>query len=313
MSDESDNPEAFHDGEQALQSQFGVRDQMAEIGRANIRPFMPDQHRAFYAQLPFAAFGAVGEDGRVWASLLGHAPGFIASPDPQHLTIAAWPQADDPLGEGLMAGRRIGLLGIELHTRRRNRANGRVVAPLPGQGFGIAIAQSFGNCPQYIWPRVPGAAAPEAPAAPPPDPAAQLGRLAAQADTFFIATTYLGEPGSATTGVDVSHRGGRAGFLQLQDGALVWPEYKGNFFFNTLGNILADGRAGLIIPDFETGDALQVSGTAEILPAAPSPADGTQIQLCRVRFVPRWSSWRTAILPPHWALKGAAASAAGKL
>ncbi|BCW89588.1 hypothetical protein sos41_27540 [Alphaproteobacteria bacterium SO-S41] len=310
----SDALEVFHDGEQALQSQFGVREQMAEIGRANIRPFMPDQHRTFYAQLPFAVFGGVGEDGRVWASLLGEAPGFIASPDPQHLTIAAWPQAGDPLGEALIAGRRIGMLGIELHTRRRNRANGRIVAPLPGQGFGIAIAQSFGNCPQYIWPRIPGAAtrADPAPAAH-ADLAADLGRLLAKADTFFIATTYLGAPGSAMTGVDVSHRGGRAGFMRMQDGAIVWPEYKGNFFFNTLGNILADGRAGIILPDFETGDALQLSGTAEILPAEPSPADGNQVQLCRVRFIPRWSSWRNALLPPHWTLKGGAISAAGKL
>lgn len=308
-----DVPEVFHNGEQALQSRFGVRDQMAEIGRANIRPFMPDQHRIFYAQLPFAVFGGVGADGLIWASIVSAAPGFIASPDPQHLTVAAWPASDDPLAEALIAGNGIGLLGIELHTRRRNRANGRVVAPLPGQGFGIAIAQSFGNCPQYIWPRVPGPPPAAASALLQAEPAADLARLVSTADTFFIASAYPGDPDSAATGVDASHRGGRPGFMQLQDGAIVWPEYKGNFFFNTLGNILVDGRAGLVIPDFESGDALQLSGTVEILPAEPTRADGAQVQLCRIRFVPRRSVWRRAVLPSRWSLKGGAASAAGKL
>jgi hypothetical protein len=35
--------------------------------------------------------------------------------------------------------------------------------------------------------------------------------------------------------------------------------------FNTLGNILANPRCGLLFMDFETGDTLQLTGEADIL------------------------------------------------
>ena len=74
--------------------------------------------------------------------------------------------------------------------------------------------------------------------------------LIARADTFFIAT-------AVADGADVSHRGGKPGFLRLEeDGALSWPDYAGNNFFNTLGNIEANSAAGLLIPDWETGRVL---------------------------------------------------------
>ena len=44
---------------------------------------------------------------------------------------------------------RIGLLGIEPHTRRRNRANG-VVDPGAAGRLRLQVKESFGNCPQHI-------------------------------------------------------------------------------------------------------------------------------------------------------------------
>ena len=310
----ADTAEVFHEGERTLQEAFGVRDDLERIGRSNIRQFMPDQHRQFFAQLPFMVAGAAGAGGKIWASILTGTEGFVASPEPDVLAIAAWPEAGDPLIEGLGEGGQIGLLGIELHTRRRNRVNGRVAAPIPGHGFGVRIDQSFGNCPQYIWPRKPGGEGAAVPAGEPMSQTTGLAERLARADTMFIASVHAGEAGAASSGVDVSHRGGRPGFMRLEpDGSIVWPEYKGNFFFNTLGNIVLDGRAGLVIPDFQTGDALQLSGLAEVLPPEPSALDGVQVQIARVRFQPRWSSWRAGLLPAGWAMTGQAASAAGKL
>jgi predicted pyridoxine 5'-phosphate oxidase superfamily flavin-nucleotide-binding protein len=56
---------------------------------------------------------------------------------------------DDALAEGLTLGAQLGFLGIELHTRRRNRVNGHVVAA-DAVGFSVEVDQSVGNCPQYI-------------------------------------------------------------------------------------------------------------------------------------------------------------------
>ena len=43
----------FHRGERAVQERLGVADQVADLGRRVIRDHMPDQHRDFYAALPF--------------------------------------------------------------------------------------------------------------------------------------------------------------------------------------------------------------------------------------------------------------------
>ena len=112
---------------------------------------MPDQHRDFYAQLPLLLAGAVDPAGDPWAGALEGEPGFAWSPDPRVLRVAAMPDADDPLAAGLGPGKALGLLGIELQTRRRNRVNGLV--GLGRQAFRGDGGASFGNCPQYIQTR----------------------------------------------------------------------------------------------------------------------------------------------------------------
>ena len=75
---------------------------------------MPDQHRQFYAQLPFIVAGSVDPQGDAWATLLTGDPGFIQSPDPKRLSIAAHLDEHDPAIAGMSDGDAIGLLGIEL-------------------------------------------------------------------------------------------------------------------------------------------------------------------------------------------------------
>jgi predicted pyridoxine 5'-phosphate oxidase superfamily flavin-nucleotide-binding protein len=263
-------PRAWHDGERLLQARAGIAQRMAEIGPRVLRDHMPEQHRSFFAQLPFLIAGSLDGEGQPWASVLAAAPGFAHSPDPHHLRIDALPQPNDPLAAALAIGAPVGLLGIEPHTRRRNRMNGTVDA-LDARGFSVEVGQSFGNCPKYIQAREPvfvGGA-----------PAAGFGprvhgldakgrRMVRAADTFFIATAHpsAGDAGSRAEGVDVSHRGGRPGFVRLEgEGTLTVPDFTGNTFFNTLGNIALNPLAGLLFVDFETGDLLQLSVRAEIL------------------------------------------------
>jgi len=88
------------------------------------------------------------------------------------------------------------------------------------------------------------------------------------ADTFFIASSASGSrvQGPPPQGVDVSHRGGPAGFVQIDhEGALVVPDYAGNFFFNTLGNLTLHPHAGLVFLDFERGDTLSIAADVEII------------------------------------------------
>ena len=212
----------FHLGEQQIQSRLGMRDKLEDIGRRMIRDHMPEQHREFFALLPWLLVGSRDADGQPQASVLWGAPGFATSPQPQRLRIDSLPEADDPLAANLRAGTGLGLLGIELPTRRRNRMNGRVEALSDG-GFAVAVQQSFGNCPKYIqvrsWQtatRQPG----QLEQGEGPDP--RWLPLVEGSDTLFIASSNGAD-------MDISHRGGPRGFVRLaRDGRLWLPDYSGN-------------------------------------------------------------------------------------
>ena len=301
----------FHDGEKALQAECGLAARMEETGRKVIRPFLPEQHRRFFAQLPFLLLGARDAGGQPWASVLAGAAGFITSPDEVTLAIAAFPGAGDPLAEHLAVGQPVGLLGIEPHTRRRNRANGTLTAAQPGHGLTVKVGQSFGNCPKYINARVPHFRAELAALRPPPAVATPeladlAARIVAAADTVFIASAYEAEPAVAAHGVDVSHRGGRPGFVErLDPTTLRFPDYRGNFLFNTLGNLLREPRCGLLFLDFDTGALVHLAGRASILrdPAIvgryPGAERAVEFRIERVLF-------RARALPLDWAFLNAA-------
>lgn len=264
------NDTTWHEGERAVQERVGVRERLEQLGPRVIRDAMPDQHREFFAQLPFVIAGTVDGAGQPWASVLAAPPGFMYSPDPRQLVVQAQPLAHDPLQENLANGAPIGLLGIEPHTRRRNRLNG-VVSGLSETGFSVQVTQSFGNCPKYIQAREPVYATNALHAAAVVQ-ASQLDdaarRMIARADTLFIATAYAGDAAQAgrAGGVDVSHRGGKPGFVRVDaDGTLTMPDFFGNFFFNTLGNIAVHPRAGLLFIDFDSGDLLYLAAHAEIV------------------------------------------------
>ncbi|MEJ8811694.1 pyridoxamine 5'-phosphate oxidase family protein [Variovorax ureilyticus] len=297
------NAGPWHEGERAMQARVGVAEKLAEFGPRIMRGFMPDQHRTFFAQLPFMIVGSLDEARQPWASVLAAPPGFAHSPDAHHLRIDALASAGDPLSSALVAGVPVGLLGIEPHTRRRNRMNG-VVSEIDARGFMVDVGQSFGNCPRYIQAREPvfvNESRPvlEARRMDHLDVAAR--RIVEKADTFFIATAHpsVGD-GDASHGIDVSHRGGRPGFVRVsRDGMLAAPDFNGNTFFNTLGNIVVNPRAGLLFIDFETGDLLQVAVSGEVVWDGPELAafEGAE-RLLRMQVVSVLH--RPAALPLRW-------------
>jgi hypothetical protein len=294
----SPGPSAFHPGEVALQARFGVAEQLGAIGARIMRPAMPDQHRELFEKLPFLVLGALDAGRRPWATVLVGEPGFVRTPDATSLVLGARPLTEGALPLALEPGASVGLLGIEPVTRRRNRVNG-VVDASDGASLRVRVQQSFGNCPKYIQAREFQVIARE-PAAPSvlgaslsPGAIAMIGR----ADTFFIATAAPGAglPGQPPSeGVDVSHRGGKPGFVRVDDegGALVLttPDFTGNYFFNTLGNLALDPRAGLLFIDWESGDVLALTGTTEVLWDGPEVRAFAGAQrILRVRVVEaRW-------------------------
>jgi predicted pyridoxine 5'-phosphate oxidase superfamily flavin-nucleotide-binding protein len=262
-----------------MQERVGVRERMEEVGHHILRDFMPDQHRAMFSALPWMVVGGLDPAGHPRATALVGGRGFVSSPDPGTLRVGALPGAGDPLADCLRAGAPVGLLGIELATRRRNRMNGRVAA-IDGRGFTVEVGQSFGNCKQYIQARDLAEAAPAGQGRRVRDEAA-LGpatrALIERADTFFIATASrraAEDAGDPSQGIDVSHRGGRPGFVRIgraSDGAetLTWPDFPGNRLFNTLGNLAEEPRAALLFVDFTAGDLVEVRGRGQVIWGGP--------------------------------------------
>lgn len=303
----TEKPSPWHRGEVEIQRSVGVEARMDGIGRRVIRDYLLDQHRAFFPQLPFLVVGSVDPAGAPWATIVAGQPGFIGSPDIYTLSIEAARQPSDPADAGMEDGDPVGLLGVELHTRRRNRMNGALRRT--AGGFDVVVDQSYGNCPQYIQLRdfaIVGD--PAAPYAGEVETSTDLDvdarALIAAADTFFVAS-YSDEGGRR---VDVSHRGGKPGFVRIgQDGVLTIPDFAGNLFFNTLGNIRLNGKAGLVFVDFSSGDMLQLTGEAEVVLDSPEIAafQGAE-RLWRVR--PTKIVRRRSILPVRWADRANGAS-----
>lgn len=298
----------WHAGEQAMQARVGVRDRMEMAGRRVLRDFMPEQHREFFTQLPTLFVGSLDAERRPWASIVVGRPGFIGSPDPRLLTIDAAPLPGDPLAQNLKLNAPLGLLGLQPETRRRNRANGRVLSKDAG-GFVVQVTQSFGNCPQYIQARQPFFVdtvemAPETHVE-----TAQLSERAAglvqRSDTFFIATAAAGADGfDPVHGVDMSHRGGRPGFVKITEGeggqtVLTVPDFSGNNFFNTLGNIAANPRAGLLFVDYAAGNVLMLTGSASVVWEGPE-LDGFEGALRLMRFGIERGVILDGALPLRW-------------
>jgi hypothetical protein len=298
--------EAFHPGEQAAQERYGVRERLAQVGPEVIRSAMPLQHRELFARLPFVALASVDPRGQPQATLLaGPGPGFVRSPDDTTLRIDALPGRDDPLAPLLAVGAPVGVLGIDLPSRRRNRANGAIAA-IDALGFTVRVRQSFGNCPKYIQVRELLARAPAS------DCVAAVARrsdrldgaslaLMRRADTFFIATHAAGE--RASGGSDMSHRGGRPGFVHVGDDGrnLTWPEFAGNLYFNTLGNLLEQPRAAIVVPDFEKADLLHITGRCTIDwtgPGVEAFAGARQMVHMSIEQV----LWRPGAWPLRWGL-----------
>ncbi|SIO58066.1 Predicted flavin-nucleotide-binding protein, pyridoxine 5'-phosphate oxidase superfamily [Bradyrhizobium erythrophlei] len=296
--------DTWHAGEKAIQEKAGVAERMEVTGQRIVRDYMPDQHREFYAQLPFIVAGSVDRNDDAWATLLAGNPGFVSSPTDQTLEIDATPDPNDPGSDGIRDGNAIGLLGIELHTRRRNRVNG-TLRPSPDRLLHFDVDQSFGNCPKFIqlrefrFDRDPLVRATGA-----IEESTELDRDAritiVGADTFFVAS-YADRENRRE--VDVSHRGGKAGFVRVDpDGTLTIPDFAGNLFFATLGNILLNGKAGLAFVDFETGDLLQMTGDAKVILDSPEIASfqgAERLWTFRARRVIR----RRGALPLRWSFR----------
>ena len=271
--------DVFHEGELLVQERAGEGARAAQIA-AGIADVLTTGATRFLAGQRMIAIASLDQSGSPQASILLGEAGLIAASGRTSVTVdlaKAFIDPAEPLWSNLRPGAAIGLLAIELATRRRFRINGHVSSVTPA-AVEVEIDEAFGNCPKYIQSRrlseQGGESAANVDAASGTALDAARLQLIARSDTLFVASQH------PSRGLDVSHRGGEPGFVRALDAStLRVPDYPGNSLFQTLGNLAVAPAAGLAILDFDRGRLLQLSGEVTLrldLPDDPGqPSGGT--------------------------------------
>lgn len=289
----------YHEGEIAVQSHNGV-ERTAQMAAAAIQDRIPHGAMSFITQQSMAVIGSLDSQGNVWASLVFGRPGFLQAIDEQTLRLnrsSCHTAIGDPFWSNLDVNSQLGILLIELSTRRRLRINGKAQADNLHE-LHIQVEQAYANCPKYIQRRHLKLGAIEETAAPSTE--IQTGKTLdssqqawiSKADTFFVASAHPDH------GMDASHRGGHPGFVKLlSPQRLRIPDFVGNNMFNTLGNFTSYSHAGLVFIDFDQGKILQLSGRPEILTRQPDEQNETGGTDRYWEF--EIERWRESDLPIH--------------
>jgi len=275
----SEHP-VFHSGELHLQKLSSVNVVADKLSKMMITDYLTEQHQLFFNSLNTLFIASIDEYEKPWASLLVGHTGFMYTPNKTHLNIQAKPFSGDKLTENFIHNRHLGLLGLEHHTRRRNRAAGELT-DFDESGISIKINQAFGNCPKYIQARnVHIIDSINKPTRADTEELNQMNdackQTIEQADTFYIASY---QPGKDKQGADISHRGGKPGFVKIiNEDTLVFDDYSGNNLFMTLGNIVSYPYAGLLFIDYKKNTFWQLQCQAEII-ETPDKKHARQVRL----------------------------------
>ncbi|GAA2474836.1 pyridoxamine 5'-phosphate oxidase family protein [Winogradskya humida] len=281
-----------HAGEQAIQQR--AHEGGPGWGSPMFGPEIPKGFYPFLRAQPMLIVGAADDAGAVWSTIVSGWPGFTKPLDERTIAIAGLPAPGDPLRRAFEKERDIGVLALQPQSRRRIRANG--VAKRDGDGLLMRTEQVLGNCPKYLQTRVVTGIADDEPAGEAVEGDELTGaqqRWIEESDTFFIASR------SPEHGADSSHRGGMPGFVTVTGPrTLRWPDYTGNQFYMTLGNLHLNPAAGLLFLDWEHGHTLQLTGTARIdwdpasAEAYPGALRVVEFSIDRVVQIDRASSLR---------------------
>lgn len=263
----------YHKGELEAQTITGESNIGERNGRVIINKIIPGAVNFIERQFFFIA-SSMNKAGDIFTSAIAGEDGFIKLLNDRSLQLnrnLINSNPDDSFWSNLDYHHKIGMVFIELSSRRRFRVNGQVQKA--GDMIVISIDQAYPNCPKYIQQRhVSKAEKPvyqsvsETGTSLVPD----IINMIRHADTFFVGSAN--ESGD----LDASHRGGTPGFISVEtDGSLLIPDYQGNSMYNTLGNFIQKSRAGLLFIDFENHKTIQLTGRAKIIWNAQDPGSRT--------------------------------------
>lgn len=288
----------FHPGELIVQKLAGEVD-VAERNSKLISETILGGAIPFIEKQFMVVLASIDNKGSAWSSIIYGKPGFVYASSEDYVQINLTERdVSDPFWSNISCNPEIGMLFIDLGSRRRYRINGVVEKIEEGGGFSMAVREAFPNCPRYIQKRqlqnigdkfatedvVHGVLIND-----------KVESIILNADTLFVATA------NPQSGADASHRGGEPGFVQIiKSNTIRIPDFNGNSLFNTLGNIETNPYTGICIPDFQGQKLLQLTGKAQTLWNQDDPYNLTggtkrflafEIDSWILRHVPQYLEW----------------------
>ncbi|KAJ6095760.1 Riboflavin synthase-like beta-barrel [Penicillium sp. IBT 16267x] len=274
-------PVPWHDGEEKVHHLLNLPD----VDNPSV-PYLSTGAGDFLQRAPLIALGTIDAEGRPWSTLWGGQAGFAGPITDSIIGLRTLVDSKgDPVVKELLdnqnrsinenvvpsEGKMVSGLAIDLENRLRVKLFGRMMAGSLNDGnvalaqLVVNIEQSLGNCPKYMNKKhiVPAQSDPTILSDTPQLTQAAI-ELLSRADMIFVSSAH------GKTDMDTNHRGGPPGFVRVESNdprgaVLVYPEYSGNRLYQTLGNLQLNPRAGWVIPDFESGDVLYVTGNTQIL------------------------------------------------
>jgi uncharacterized protein len=256
--------EIFHSGEREVQRRTGEIIIANSNGRI-INNVIVAGAINFIEKQPMVIVSSIDSSGNAWASLLIGDFGFAKVNNPKMMVFdksMLSSAKEDIFYQNIEENHEIGSLFVELSSRRRFRING--TTSINKNHIEINIHEAYPNCPKYIQRRVISV----------PDYFENSASIITHgnqlkkdekdwilnADTIFVAS--LSNNGK----MDVSHRGGNPGFIEIiGENTLKIPDYQGNSMYNTLGNFIQNPNSGILLVNFEKGETLQLTGKADLL------------------------------------------------
>ncbi|ETS63810.1 hypothetical protein PaG_02128 [Moesziomyces aphidis] len=200
-------------------------------------------------------------------------------------------------------------VGVMFENRRRNKLAGFINERNTGsreeRTIQVEVMESLGNCPKYINSRslvpnpnhspkmlhknldlAPGQSLPE-----------ETLQNIARADAVFLATRYTSPVQTIfKSHLGINIRGGKPGFVRISAEKVArssgetelrqvayLPDYSGNRFMSSLGNVHSDKVAGITIPLMRKGqpiDVVYLTGDAEVLIGEQSTSIFPGVRTC---------------------------------
>lgn len=250
----------FHEGEYHIQEIRGVRSDSDSLS-SMIKKNLPIIAIDFLKNLNFSVISFSTNQKNIFSSLVYDINSFIEIKNDNEIVISLNKRTYIPKNffkENLI---NIGFIGLDFKRAMRIRINGK--GKIKDNKLFITIDEVYSNCPKHIYRRILQGeikASKRSEITEYKEINKEFKNIISNANTFFLASSHKEK------GLDISHKGGKRGFVTVLSSTKVeFEDVIGNNLFNSLGNIYTNPYISMIFINFEENRTYHIKGIAKII------------------------------------------------